>query len=211
MRQQRNNEAKELIGSRVGTAKAIFNQNSASGQMLINKAAPIKPVRNSIAQRINVLNQSATSAPIATVPEDTTHGEQVEDDTAAPATSEVASNNTQPISPFPDVVATKTAVSPVAAIGQDEDIVEPEGKPSTAADVVVPQSKVEQPYEDTGDQFSTIKRSPYSKQNSNNSQVTTPVEAEPLYDNIPVTATPIDRNSAADTNRGVVIQNGELA
>lgn len=58
MRQQRNNEAKELIGSRVGTAKAIFSQNSASGQMLLNKAAPVKPVRNSIAQRINTLNQA---------------------------------------------------------------------------------------------------------------------------------------------------------
>lgn len=56
MRQARNNEAKELIGSRVGTAKAIFTQNSSSGQMHSNKAAPAKPVRNSIAQRINSLN-----------------------------------------------------------------------------------------------------------------------------------------------------------
>lgn len=72
MRQQRNNEAKELIGSRVGTAKAIFNQNSASGQMLLNKSsAPIKPVRNSIAQRVNVLNQSdETSTPIVAIAED---------------------------------------------------------------------------------------------------------------------------------------------
>lgn len=58
MRQQRNNEARQLIGSRVGTAKAIFTQNTASGQMQtsINKSAPVKPVRNSIAQRINSLN-----------------------------------------------------------------------------------------------------------------------------------------------------------
>lgn len=62
MRQQRNNEAKQLIGSRVGTAKAIFTQNSASGQMLTSKtAAPIKPVRNSIAQRINSLNNQSAS------------------------------------------------------------------------------------------------------------------------------------------------------
>lgn len=56
MRLARNNEAKELIGTRVGTAKAIFTQNSSSGQMHSNKAAPAKPVRNSIAQRINSLN-----------------------------------------------------------------------------------------------------------------------------------------------------------
>lgn len=59
MRQQRNNEAKELIGSRVGTAKAIFSQHSASGQMQ-TKAAPVKPVRNSIAQRINTINNQQT-------------------------------------------------------------------------------------------------------------------------------------------------------
>lgn len=62
MRQQRNNEAKQLIGSRVGTAKAIFTQNSASGQMHNPKtAAPAKPVRNSIAQRINLLNNQSPS------------------------------------------------------------------------------------------------------------------------------------------------------
>lgn len=52
MRQQRNLEARELIGSRVGTAKAIFSQNSASGQMQTNnKVAPVKPIRNTIQQR----------------------------------------------------------------------------------------------------------------------------------------------------------------
>lgn len=60
MRQQRNQEARELIGSRVGTAKAIFTQNAASGQMKTSSkiSAPAKPVRNSIAQRINTFNNS---------------------------------------------------------------------------------------------------------------------------------------------------------
>lgn len=82
------------------------------------------------------------------------------------------------------------------------------------------QQQAEQHYEDSaGDQFSTIKRSPYSKQNSNNSQVTTPVETEPPA-SIPTT-TIIAAQSAAggggggvatesDTKRGVVIQNGKF-
>lgn len=62
MRKARNTEAKELIGSRVGTAKAIFSQNSASGQMMQKTNAPAKPVRNSIAQRINTLNNPMLAA-----------------------------------------------------------------------------------------------------------------------------------------------------
>uniref|UniRef100_A0A1L8E5W7 Putative drebrin n=1 Tax=Nyssomyia neivai TaxID=330878 RepID=A0A1L8E5W7_9DIPT len=56
MRQQRNQEARELIGSRVGQAKAIFSQNTTN--VPVTKAsAPVKPARNSLAQRINSLNQ----------------------------------------------------------------------------------------------------------------------------------------------------------
>lgn len=55
MRQLRSQEARELIGGRVGTAKAMFTQNSTEGQ-LQNKNAPVKPVRNSLAQRINAIN-----------------------------------------------------------------------------------------------------------------------------------------------------------
>lgn len=56
MRLQRSQEARELIGSRVGTAKAIFTQNTSDGQMQTKTSAPVKPVRNSIAQRITALN-----------------------------------------------------------------------------------------------------------------------------------------------------------
>lgn len=96
-RQQRNNEAKELIGSRVGTAKAIFDQNSASGQMLLNKSAPIKPVRNSIAQRINALNnhpassEETTGPPqIATVTEgEAAHHDDDDDVVPVPAVADI--------------------------------------------------------------------------------------------------------------------------
>lgn len=107
MRQQRNNEAKELIGSRVGTAKAIFNQNSASGQMLLNKSAPIKPVRNSIAQRVNALNQAdETTTPIAAIPEDEVANEVVDIvPVAPPAAAELPSQqDAQPIVQSVDVV-----------------------------------------------------------------------------------------------------------
>lgn len=33
MRQQRSQEARELIGSRVGVAKAIFSKNTSEGQL----------------------------------------------------------------------------------------------------------------------------------------------------------------------------------
>lgn len=50
MRQQRNQEAKQLIGNSVDKAKAIFAQNTAAGQLQNKSAkmAPVKPIRNSI-------------------------------------------------------------------------------------------------------------------------------------------------------------------
>ncbi|XP_067647020.1 drebrin-like protein [Eurosta solidaginis] len=59
MRQQRNQEARELIGSRVIAAKAVFTQNTSQGQLQtkLNTAPPAKPARTSIAQRINAFNQ----------------------------------------------------------------------------------------------------------------------------------------------------------
>uniref|UniRef100_A0A6B2E571 Putative actin binding protein 1 n=1 Tax=Phlebotomus kandelakii TaxID=1109342 RepID=A0A6B2E571_9DIPT len=56
MRQQRNQEAKELIGSRVGQAKAIFSQNTTNVSVA-KASAPVKPARNSLAQRFNSVSQ----------------------------------------------------------------------------------------------------------------------------------------------------------
>ncbi|XP_069967102.1 drebrin-like protein [Bactrocera oleae] len=65
MRQQRNQEARELIGSRVIAAKAIFTQNTSQGQLQtkLNTAPPAKPARTSIAQRINAFNQPQAAEP----------------------------------------------------------------------------------------------------------------------------------------------------
>ncbi|XP_055316713.1 drebrin-like protein [Sitodiplosis mosellana] len=63
MRQQRNQEARQLIGDSVDKAKAIFAQNTAAGQ-LQNKAAktaPVKPVRNSITR--SATNQRQQQSP----------------------------------------------------------------------------------------------------------------------------------------------------
>lgn len=97
MRQQRNNEAKELIGMRVGTAKAIFNQNSASGQMLlsINKSAPIKPIRKAIPTRNNLSDEIVTTS---IIPEDEVANDVVENiSVVTPVVAEVPSHNVQTV------------------------------------------------------------------------------------------------------------------
>lgn len=194
MRQQRNNEAKQLIGSRVGTAKAIFTQNTASGQMLTSKtAAPQKPVRNSIAQRINSLNNQSATADGNTKIDD----EDLEDQPQ------------KTISPIAEVEPTNITVSPTKEqtpankeniLSNSEMITDTNGKKTMHEVQMVKQTnrissyimryiymvftkflqlQTEQYEDDGGDQYSTIKRSPYTKTNSNNSQVTTPVETEP--------------------------------
>lgn len=158
MREQRNREAKELIGSRVDTAKAIFTQNSAASQLSNQKAAPIKPIRNSIAHRINTLNnQQQQQQPMHSY---------------SPASStEIEIISTQPIDnittlPEPpsiisDAIETSAKIDEIAQLA--ETIVEP-----TAALQVL-----NIPDDDDADPYSTIKRSPYTKTGSI-SQVTSP-------------------------------------
>lgn len=201
MRHQRNNEAKELIGSRVGMAKAIFNQNSASGQMLLaNKAAPIKPVRNSIAQRVNTLNHldnDETSSPTNVVVPSSKPDQNL---SSTSRTADIdqsedgqprSTTETEPIQGHASAAVPSTVVSIRFRL-----------KCICLIYVICDFDQQEQRYDGDDDQFSTIKRSPYSKQNSTNSQITTPVDAEP-----PV----VVQSSLADTNRGVVIQNGKCS
>lgn len=173
MRQQRNKEAKELIGGRVGTAKAIFSQNSAAGQLSTVgnagfKAAPVKPVRNSIAQRINTLNSQQEQPEIASVQEPEEYS-VAKTETRSPATpeKEVVVAPPSPITKnggtTNEVISTTTGVVTLNNY-QIEDV------------HVSPQMSGHSEEED-GDQYSTIKRSPYSK--NSNSQVSTPVEAQP--------------------------------
>ncbi|XP_055376330.1 drebrin-like protein [Condylostylus longicornis] len=141
MRQLRSQEARELIGSTVGNAKAIFTQNSTDGQIQ-NKNAPIKPVRNSIAQRINQLNNSSQNesgspeirSPIK-IQREIVKEEQNNDEYE----QEIEINNK--ISPSQEQQSESLSPSTIAAtVNSDE-------------------------YENE-DQFSTIKRSPHSKTNS---------------------------------------------
>lgn len=165
MRQQRNLEARELIGSRVGTAKAIFNQNSASGQMQTNnKVAPAKPIRNTIQQRF--APQTAESDGEKN-DESAPHSSNENSPEKTVKIAEQVVLNAENIQTFQNVINNGKAEK-----GIEETV---ESKPSSAND----QRSAEQQQYDDGDQYSTIKRSPYTKSNSNNSQVSTPVENDP--------------------------------
>lgn len=92
MRQQRNQEARQLIGNSVDKAKAIFAQNTAAGQ-LQNKAAktaPVKPVRNSITR--SATNQRQQQSP---EPEKSSQHDDIEEmESSSPTdTTEPPSNN----------------------------------------------------------------------------------------------------------------------
>lgn len=190
MRQQRNKEAKELIGGRVGTAKAIFTQNSAAGQMsTVNKAAaPAKPVRNSIAQRINSLNN----------PQDQQHPLQqsngIQNGRNVSYNDEITN----------DVISTATS-SISTIIQQNNEASSIKVNHLQAENVTASPQKSGHSEEDDGDQYSTIKRSPYSK--GNNSQVTTPVDAQPPS---PTTAAtpPKDINNTNSISNSGGIRNG---
>lgn len=160
MRQQRSREAKELIGSRVDVAKAIFTQNSAASQMSNQKAAPIKPIRNSIAQRINTLNNqqhqqlhSYSSGSSYSADADT-------------KTIEVENTETLPEPPsiFCDVIESNTEYD--ETVQSAEPIIAP-----TTVTATAPASNI--PDDDDADPYSTIKRSPYTK-TGNANQITSP-------------------------------------
>lgn len=158
MRQQRNQEAKELIGSRVGTAKAIFSQNTSSGQMLNSKnSAPIKPVRNSIAQRINTFNnQTQQSSPIY-------EDEKIIEEKLEPVVKKIIEPEPEPV-----VVETPVIIAPIipATNGSTEKIHVVEAKKVVEeTDVAIIPAQIDDD-DDEEDQYSTIKRSPHLKTNS---------------------------------------------
>ncbi|XP_062135690.1 drebrin-like protein [Drosophila sulfurigaster albostrigata] len=145
MRQARNQEARELIGSRVGAAKAMFTKHTSEGQLQskLNTQPPAKPARNSIAQRINVFNNSESQGAVASSPPRSITPNK--SPVRAPVVVEA-----------PPVVETPPVV---AAVVTSEAISEEETQP--AEDL---------PLAHESEQFSTIKRSPHSKSNSLQSQ-----------------------------------------
>ncbi|XP_032599160.1 drebrin-like protein isoform X2 [Drosophila grimshawi] len=147
MRQARNQEARELIGSRVGAAKAMFTKHTSEGQLQskLNTQPPAKPARNSIAQRINVFNHNQTSDNAASSPPPPRPESPIK--TVTP----VIVKDTTPTVVVAPVVA---AVEMTKAIVEEEDV----------------QPAEDLPLAHESEQFSTIKRSPHSKTNSLQSQ-----------------------------------------
>lgn len=151
MRQLRNQEARELIGSRVGAAKAIFTRNTSEGQLQtkLSSAPPAKPARASIAQRINALNNQQTAEEPKQNP--------VAKSAAPPASVSVPVEIIKEIAPSP-------APQPVVEIISEEAPVKPEMTAIANEEVHV--SAATEDYIDQEEQYSTIKRSPHSKSNS---------------------------------------------
>ncbi|XP_005180490.2 drebrin-like protein [Musca domestica] len=163
MRQQRSQEAKELIGSRVGAAKAMFTKHTSEGQLInkLNTAPPAKPARNSIAQRINAFNQPqqpAESTPVAqqplpgkiTLPKQAIIAEEVKaPEKTVPTITEppvVKVEHIEPVhSPLEPV---KPEITAIANNDDDNHNID------------------DYPLEPDTEQYSTIKRSPHSKSNS---------------------------------------------
>ncbi|KAI8122165.1 drebrin-like protein isoform X1 [Lucilia cuprina] len=159
MRQQRSQEARELIGTRVGAAKAMFTKHTSEGQLQckLNTAPPAKPVRNSITQRIHVFNQNQSQNESNIV---LSHGHQVlgkttsskqtlDEPTNAPkdenkfekeeGTSHNLDTNLEPVKP---------EMTAIANIEEESNSID------------------DYPLEPDSEQYSTIKRSPHSKSNS---------------------------------------------
>lgn len=142
MRQQRNEEAKQLIGNSVDKAKAIFNQNTAAGQLAkAAKTAPVKPVRNSITR--------STTGPRQQHSPDRDSSPQQSEQSISPVDTQPSNNN------LPE---------------------------STIADQTADNLE-----DDDSNPYSTIKRSPYSKSNSQNE----PSANDKQTDNVQTKAEPV--------------------
>lgn len=163
MRQLRNQEARELIGSRVGAAKAIFTRNTSEGQLQskLSSAPPAKPARASIAQRINALNnpvQEPTPTPAA--------APKMQEPAQAPVPAPVPTPTPTVSVPVEIIkeIAPSPAPQPVVEIIPDEAPVKPEM--TAIANEEIHSSATAEDYIDQEEQYSTIKRSPHSKSNS---------------------------------------------
>lgn len=135
MRQQRNQEVRQLIGSTVHNAKAIFAQNTAAGQLTSKmvKTAPVKPVRNSITRSVSNQQQQQS-------PEPDKMQQQPPQQQSPPTPPQFESSE----SPEPTAVAAQLANN---KLQQQE--------PLTSSDQHLE--------DDDSDPYSTIKRSPYTK------------------------------------------------
>lgn len=142
IRQQRNEEVRQLIGSSVDKAKAIFAQNTAAGQLTskTTKTAPVKPVRNSITRSVN--NQ----------PQQQQQQQQSPPRQYSPEPEKPQQQQQQQQQPIPQLDLHDDAQT----TNNDET------QETSAVDQTVHDLE-----DDDSDPFSTIKRSPYSKTSTN--------------------------------------------
>ncbi|XP_075160944.1 actin binding protein 1 [Haematobia irritans] len=159
MRQERSQEAKALIGSRVGAAKAIFTKHTSEGQLQskLSTAPPAKPARNSIAQRINAFNQPQ--------PQTETFSNQ------QPLPGKITLPKQQPeFKDTPAVAKTPGVIEiPVIKTETVEKVSLEPVKPEMTAIANNDEDNLnidDYPLEPDTEQYSTIKRSPHSKSNS---------------------------------------------
>lgn len=185
MRQQRNQEVRQLIGSTVNTAKALWNQNTAAGQ-LINKpvkTAPVKPARNSISKSVNNQRQPSPDPPRIQ--------QSIVDESPMPI------DVNEPISPTitetPHITETRNnqyinLPEPSTVVDQEEEV----QKQQQQLPQQPPQTNNLNVEDDDTDPYSTIKRSPYTK--SSNSSQNGSRESDKQNDNVPI------ETSSAPTN-----------
>lgn len=159
MRQQRNQEVRQLIGSTMNTAKALWSQNTAAGQMINKpvKTAPVKPARNSISKSINSPRQPSPDPPKTQ--------QSIVDEIPMPmpiavneSTSPILTETTSNINETRINQSNINLPEPTPVVEQEQQ--QPPSQPQTN------NLNVE---DDDTDPYSTIKRSPYTK-TSNSSQ-----------------------------------------
>ncbi|KAM7359131.1 actin binding protein 1 isoform 2-T2 [Cochliomyia hominivorax] len=158
MRQQRSQEAREIIGSRVGAAKAIFSKHTSEGilQTKLNTAPPAKPVRNSITQRINVFNQNQSQSDQNKLLQD----------------QPVTSNITLPQQKLAEFIALSNYEQKSDKEIEIKNVLSKNLQPVKPEIIAIANNDEEShniddyPLEPDSEQYSTIKRSPHSKSNS---------------------------------------------
>lgn len=145
MRQQRNQEARQLIGSTVHNAKAIFAQNTAAGQLTSKmvKTAPVKPVRNSITRSVNQQQQQSPES-------DKTQQQQQQ----PPQQQQQSSSPPPPQPAQPPSESSETSESTEVASPAANNKFQQEPQMTTNDQHLE---------DDDSDPYSTIKRSPYTK------------------------------------------------
>lgn len=191
MRQQRNQEVRQLIGSSVDKAKAVFAQNTTAEQVLqkTTKTAPVKPARNSITRSSSSSNQRQS-------PDQQKHLKSQQ--------SNEQSHEQKPIEQEP-IAPSIHQKSPIPNDTQNNHVhnSQADAPPVSLDDsneALAMSQLVHNSEDDDVDSYSTIKRSPYTKGiNSNQS-------SQELQEKVEQSPAPIIQsgNGHLDTDDGTV-------